>query len=224
MIPGLMAAHRLLHEAAIARALAVLESPVSTLYNTEGHIAIYGPDGTTSVNVWHCPVLRKEGATLIHGHQYHGCSTILFGALVNSTYVEDDAGDEVELVAMMPGEWTCRGKRRVRLAAVTETHSEGASYCVELDDLHLALTPGLAITLFRRTEVDLREPIWMQVGGRLGTGGIRWTPGPELTELLPPINYATRALLRDAADAAASLEQLLSEASERVTPYIQAAN
>jgi hypothetical protein len=217
-----MAAHRLPLDAAIARALAVLESPIATLYNTEGHIAIHGPDGTTSVNVWHCPVLRKDGATKIHGHQYHGCSTILFGELVNSTYAEDDAGDEVELVAMMPGEWTPRGERRVKLTAVTETHGQGASYCVGFDDLHLALTPGLAITLFRRTEVDLSDPIWMQVGGRLGTGGINWTPAPEFSELLPRINFATRALLRDTGGAAGALEELLSVASARVEPSILA--
>ena len=217
-----MARHRKSLDFAMREALAILEAPMATIYNTEGHLAYYDEDGHTSVNVWHCPILRKAGCTEIHTHQFHGCSTILDGTLIDQQFDPSSDGEPIELVKMMPGEWRDLGTVHERIAQVEATHTRGDSYCIPYDRLHRALTPGLAVTLFQRTEVHRAQPIKMQVGGRLGTGGITWTPGPSFTRLLPVINHATRDLLTGVPNAAAALEALLREASVAVDEYLPA--
>lgn len=214
-----MTRHRMSLRAATMEALEILETPLMTLYNTEGHIAIYDQDGHTSVNVWHCPVLRKEGCTEIHSHQYHGCSTLLAGSLLDEQYDLGDDGEPIELVKMMPGEWKALGTIHGRATRVETTHSRGDSYCIPYDRLHRAITPGLAVTLFRRTEVNRAVPIKMQIGGKLGTGGLIMNPGGDLARWFPEINLATRALLAGE-DRGDELETLLRGASTSVDAYL----
>jgi len=98
---------------------------------------------------------RCVGAPPVHDHPFDFVSHIIVGEMVNTRYMEDEAGIEYRRIRYSATDEDVRAADTVRLSATAKTYSEDASYGQLAHELHDSRQLPGTVTIIRMTFKDV---------------------------------------------------------------------